>query len=195
MHPIFIELSEKYIGPRVYVRPMQKGDGEGFYKLLQENHNHLLNYVEEVKTITSIEKAEIRSRKLHGDWHNRARFVLGIFLNENDNMIGELWLEPINWEIGNIEIGYFIAKAHVGKGLVSESVKLALILIFKELGLAKAEIHVDSTNERSYSVAQRLHFKEEARIRKRVKHEDGEICDRLYYGLLKEEYEALDLSP
>lgn len=188
--PILIELEERWEGKRLYLRPMKAGDGEIFLNVLKENEDHLMEVVQEVKSIKTVEKSEIRNRVLYANWMERKRFVMGIFDMDNDELIGEMWLEPIDWKIPAVEIGYFIVKSYEGKGYVTEAVKVAMKLLFEGLKIEKAEIHTDSTNPKSYAVAERLQFTKEAILRKREKKADGIFVDRIYYGLTKEEYVA-----
>ena len=42
---------------------------------------------------------------LANDWELKERFVLGIWDKVSDEYYGQIWIEPINWELPHFEIG------------------------------------------------------------------------------------------
>ena len=103
---------------------------------------------------------------------------------ESNKMIGQIWIEPLKWDLMIFEIGYFLEKASTRKGYATEAVKRSVAFLFEVLKASKVEIHYDSNNIRSGFVAERAGFIKEAHIKNRSKLRDGSIVDRIYYGLL-----------
>lgn len=188
MNQILLNLPEEILTPRLILRPYKEGDGNEYYQLLNSNRKHLEHAVDELKKFANEEDAEIFTRNLMVDWIGRKRFVLSILDNANENFIGQIWIEPIEWKNRIFEIGYFINKNSEGKGMVTESVQYSIKFMFDYLDATKVEIHTDLTNTKSQAVAERCNFKKEAQIRNRVSLNNGETTDRLYYGLLREEF-------
>ncbi|MHA2251838.1 MAG: GNAT family N-acetyltransferase [Candidatus Kariarchaeaceae archaeon] len=191
VHPILLDIPSELESERLIVRSYQAGDGPEFFRVLRENKDHLEEFVNEVKKIKSEEEAEIRNRKLLADFIGRTRFVMGIWEKQSNSLIGEIWIESIIWDVKALELGYFVVKKYEGKGLVSEAVKRSVKFLFEDLKVNKVEIHTNDTNVRSYGVAERCGFTKEAHLRERVKTSKGEVVGRLYYGMLKKEYEDL----
>jgi RimJ/RimL family protein N-acetyltransferase len=186
--PILLELPTEFSTDRLTIRTYQQGDGKTYFELLQKNYDHLEEEASEVKKLKTSDDAEIFIRKLMADWISRKRLVLLICDKPSDEIIGQIWIEPIKWDFPLLEIGYFIDKEHEGTGRVTEAVKACLTLLFEKANAIKVEIHCKSTNVKSWRVAERCGFKKEAHLRDRVKNNQGEIGDLLYYGLLRSEY-------
>ena len=84
-----------------------------------------------------------------------------------------------------LEIGYTLHPDHWGRSYVPEAARALIDLAFKELNLHKIELSCFGYNLQSQRVAEKLGFTLEARIRDR-KDAQGNRCDDLRYGLLKE---------
>lgn len=88
------------------------------------------------------------------------------------------------------EIGYLLHPDYWGQGYMTEAVAALVEVSFTVLKLHKVEIRCFSYNKGSQRVAEKLGFTLEGRIRDR-KDAQGQRCDELEYGLLKEEWEEL----
>lgn len=186
---ILLDLPTEILTDRLLIRSYQIGDGKPYYDLLQNNYEHLQEEVGELIKFKNPEDAEIFVRKLIADWIVRKRLVLCICEKNSKEIIGQIWIEPIKWDLPLLEIGYFIDKENEGKGMVTEAVKACLDFLFDDVKAIKVEIHCKASNVKSYRVAERCGFKKEAHLRNREKNKDGVIGDRLYYGLLISEHQ------
>ncbi len=175
---------------RLLIRKYEKGDGKGLYALLErnDNRNFLVEHVDEATNVKTLEDAEVRVRQLSAFWVARNRFVMGIWLKETNEFIGNIWIEPKRWEVPSFELGYYLDQEQTGKGLATEAVKRAMKFIFDELNAHKIILITRDTNERSYKLAERLGFKKEGHLRETNK-EGNHRFGLLYYGLLRKEYE------
>ena len=191
MEPILLDIPDEIRDEELFLRPYADGDGKAFYDVLQENKDHLADTVEEMKKINKIEDAEIRNRKLKINWIERKRFVMGIWDRSSNSLIGEIWIEPLDWKVPVIEIGYFVIKKFEGKGIATRSVKLCLDFMFNKLNAHRVEIRTNDDNQKSYKVAERCGFKKEAHMRENTKLND-KIVGRYFYGLLKSEFEKIN---
>jgi len=105
---------------------------------------------------------------------------------ENDKIIGAVFIKDIDWNIPKSELGFFIDEAYQGKGIVSNAVSCIVKFCFEELQLAKLIIRSAVNNTSSRKVAENNHFLLEGIIRKDIKTYDGTIVDIAFYGLLNE---------
>lgn len=79
------------------------------------------------------------------------------------------------------------------KGLITEALKAVLQYGFSDMNLVRVEAFVATDNEASLATLRRFRFQEEGLFRKHY-HYQGENTDSLAFGLLKEEFEELNLS-
>ncbi len=94
----------------------------------------------------------------------------------------------INREIGKAETYLFASPFQLHMGIGTRAKKLICEFGFKELGLNKIYFITNEDNYASIRVNEKCGFKLEGRLRKEYLTKDGEFKDRLYFGLLKEEW-------
>ncbi len=84
-------------------------------------------------------------------------------------------------------MGYILAPAHWGKGLMTEAVRGALAFGFERLGLDRVELWIDSRNLASQRVAERTGFKRRSAFPMQYLHE-ATPHEKLVYGIRAEEW-------
>lgn len=106
--------------------------------------------------------------------------------------IGQVSLTNIDWKNRVAGIGIVIGKKDcLGKGIGTEAIELLQYFAFYKLNLNKLELSVHDFNERAIKCYKKCGFVEEGRLRQK-NYYDGEYCDSILMGNLKEEYEARD---
>ncbi len=88
------------------------------------------------------------------------------------------------------ELGYVLAPARWGQGLMREVLPVLVGHGFEVLGLHRMEARIDPGNMASIRLAERLGFRLEGRLRDRTLNEDGTREELLVFGLLRPEYQA-----
>ena len=133
---------------RLVVRKYSEGDGRDLYSLLERNHNRefLRENVEEVSSIKTEEEAEVNVRKHSDEWFARDRFVMGIWLKSEDKCVGQIWIEPKNWEVPSFEIGWFLDQGYQGRGIAEEAARRSLEFLFSNLNAHKVISITRDTN-------------------------------------------------
>ena len=178
------EIPETIESKRITIRRYQNGDGEAIYDLAERNGNckHLAGTADDVAGLKSVEEAETKALKHRAEWVNRDRFVAGIWLQ--DQFVGEIWIEPVNWEVPSFEIGWFIDKGLEGKGFAYEAADACIKFIFNELKAHKIIAKTSDTNLRSSKLAERLGFDLEGHLlESEIK--DGIRSGTLLYGFIR----------
>ena len=176
---------------RLIVRKYSEGDGRQLYLLLERNGNRefLRENVEEVASIGSKEEAEVIVRKRSAEWLARDRFVMGVWLKSEDKYVGEIWIEPKNWQVPSFEIGWFLDRGYQGRGIAEEAARRSLEFLFSNLEAHKVIAITRDTNLKSIKLIERLGFHKEGHLRESGI-QDGKRYGLLYYGMLKREFSA-----
>lgn len=87
-------------------------------------------------------------------------FFWGIFLKENNQHIGNIKLEPIDYEKKSSEFGIMIGnKNEWGRGYGTEATRLVIDFAFKELNLNRVELGVVADNAGAIKSYQKVGFK------------------------------------
>jgi RimJ/RimL family protein N-acetyltransferase len=83
-----------------------------------------------------------------------------------------------------------LLKDCTGRGYATEAARAALRYAFEIIQVVRVDLQCRVDNQASQRVAERCGFKLEGRQRLRHRKKNGELVDRLWYGLLREEWQA-----
>lgn len=75
-----------------------------------------------------------------------------------DELIGTISLHPINHEHKSALLGYWIAEAHQGHGIVSQALERLIRFAFDELDLIELELVCSTNNFKSQAIARKFGF-------------------------------------
>jgi RimJ/RimL family protein N-acetyltransferase len=173
------------------IRKYADGDGSELHLLLERNNNRnfLRENVQEVAAIKTEEEAEIRIRRHAAEWVAWDRFVMGIWLKSEIRYIGEIWIEPKNWEVPLFEIGWFLDQSYQRRGMATEAARCSLNFLFNDLNAHKVVVVTRDTNPRSARLAERLGFHKEGHFRESGI-ENGKRYGLFHYGMLRTEFSS-----
>lgn len=108
---------------------------------------------------------------------------------DSNELIGALTFFSISGTHARAEVGYSLMSRLHGQGLGKEALITALKYGFEILSLYRIEADVDPRNTASVKLLEKLNFQREGFLRQRWR-VNGEVCDSVLYGLLKEDYQA-----
>lgn len=114
---------------------------------------------------------------------------LAIVRREDDALIGQCTLFAIDTQNRRAEIGFALARAAWGQGLMTEALRALVTHGFGALDLHRIEADVDPRNARSMAALARLGFVQEGLLRERWI-VAGEVSDSAMLGLLRTEWPA-----
>lgn len=115
---------------------------------------------------------------------------------ETGRVLGTCSLADLDWANRRAEIGFALAAAHWGRGLMKQALPLLLDHAFGPLGLHRLEADVDPRNAPSLHLLETLGFRREGYLRERHRQEadgsdhQGEWQDSVFLGLLAGEWEG-----
>jgi ribosomal-protein-alanine N-acetyltransferase len=194
MHKLLLDIPTQIETKRLRLRPYQAGDGPMYYAVSQKNRAHLAPF-ESGNVIMSIkteEDAEVAVRDLAAAWVARECFFMGAFDKETGDFVAQIYIGPINWDLPEFLVGYFVEVDHEGHGYVTEALKGALQFIFEHLKAHRVSLECADTNVRSCRVAERCGMVREGHTRENKQNADGTYRGDLKFGLLRQEFEALN---
>jgi ribosomal-protein-alanine N-acetyltransferase len=193
MHKFLLEIPSEFESERLYLRSYRAGDGALYHAVSLRNREHLARYESGnvVMQIKSEEDAEIMVRDLAADWVSRKSFFIGAFDKLDRHFVAQVYVGPVNWDLPEFQIGFFVDKDHEGKGYMSEAVRAVLKFVFEHLKAHRVSAECDETNLRSIQVLERCGMVREGLLRENKKNIDGSVSGTLYYGLLRKEYQQL----
>ena len=116
--------------------------------------------------------------------HSNTSLVMAVVNTENDDHIGNISLQSINWIDRNAEIAFLLGeKSYWGKGRMLEAGKLIIKHGFNSLNLHRIYCGTSSQNIGMQKLAEKLEMTIEG-IRKEALFNNGTYDDIIEYGIL-----------
>jgi RimJ/RimL family protein N-acetyltransferase len=130
------------------------------------------------------EKVELL-RQFRGKFDLGQDFTYGIFTPDETEVVGGTGLHT---RIGDdaLEIGYWIRASRAGAGLGTESTAAVTRVAFELTEVDRVEIRCEPDNERSRAIPRKLGYREEATLRRRLRHPDPR--DVVVYSLFRDDF-------
>jgi RimJ/RimL family protein N-acetyltransferase len=122
---------------------------------------------------------------IHEGYRTSSLYQWGI--EHAGRVVGTCTLGGIDWENRRAEIGFALARAAWGQGLMPDALTALINHAFEELQLHRIEADVDPRNSTSLRLLERLGFRQEGYLRERY-FKDGEIQDSVIFGLLRKDF-------
>jgi ribosomal-protein-alanine N-acetyltransferase len=151
------------VGAPIYLRAFETSDAEELLGLRLKNRAWLQAFEpirpERMWTLSE----QRRELELEGELRREdRRYVHGIFLSDDDRMVGRVSLDNIvrgAWQ--NATIGYFVDQEHNGRGIATQAVTDAVRFAFNEIGLHRVQAGVMPRNVGSIRVVEKAGFRYE----------------------------------
>jgi len=116
---------------------------------------------------SSVEITSQFIRRCVGSWHAETAFPYVLALRDNDAVVGMLEVRPT---ANRANIGYVLAKAYWGRGLMAEAIRAFATLAFSDLSFFRVEATCDVENRASARVLEKSGFVREGRLARYTVH-------------------------
>jgi RimJ/RimL family protein N-acetyltransferase len=172
---------------RLVVRCYEPSDARLLMESVQESVEHLKPWMPWAHEEPLPFEQKLRGvKRFRGKFDLQEDYVYGIFNPEETRLIGGTGLHT---RLGDrqLEIGYWIHKDFINKGLVTESTAALVKVAFEVIHVHRIEIHCDPGNQASASIPRKLGFTHEGTLKQKTPFLDR-WSDSMVWGLLEEEY-------
>ncbi|MDO8827577.1 GNAT family N-acetyltransferase [Methylophaga sp.] len=158
---------------------------EELYDLVDSNRQHLRQWLPWLDANTSPSDTEYFIKSVISQYESGKGPQYAMFYDAA--MCGVCGFHQID-EANKIgSIGYWLSKAHSGKGIMTKSVMALIEIGFRDYGFNRIEIACATENSKSRAIPERLGFKLEGVFRERHKHY-GKYVDLAIYSMLAAEF-------
>jgi ribosomal-protein-serine acetyltransferase len=158
--------------------------GEKF-ALIEANRDYLRRWLPWVDREKSLEDALAFIRRATEQAERNDGFHAGIW--RQDRLVGAIGLHYVDWAHRKTEMGYWVAEAEQGQGIITRCCRALLERIFDDWKLNRVVIFCAAQNQRSRAIPERLGFTHEGTYRQAEWLYDH-FVDLAGYGLLAEEW-------
>ena len=177
-------LKDLYTGDRIKLTGPAEGDAAAFEQWGRDS---------EFMRLIDTGIAHPSYARLLQDETSPADFEFRIRLLDSNKLIGFVGVHDIQWNNQTGVLGIGIGSPeHRSHGYGSEALNLMLQFAFEELNLHRVTLYSISYNERALKTYEKAGFTEEGRLRQAI-YRDGVRYDQVYMGILRHEWESLNL--
>lgn len=157
-------------GKEIYLRPFEMSDAEALFELQIRNRELFQRTAPtQPENFYTLECQQDYIKNGIEQQENGQRFGFGIFLKENDQLIGNIMIANIRrGPSQSCIMGYSLDQAYNGRGYTTEAVSYVLNFAFRELKLHRVEAGVMPSNTGSIRVLEKSGFTREGLSRENL---------------------------
>ncbi|HSG16341.1 MAG TPA: GNAT family protein [Anaerolineae bacterium] len=178
---------------RLILRCWEPADAPLLEVAVDESLDHLLPWMPWAKHEPSDFQTRIDTlRRFRGNFDLGKDFIYGIFDAEESQVLGGTGLhtrvQDAAPEFPAREIGYWIHKDHVNRGLATEATAALTRVAFEVDRVDRVEIRCEPQNVRSAAIPRKLGFQHEATLARRLRNTYGEPRETSIWSLFADDY-------
>lgn len=173
------------VDEKIVLQRVNHNDTSAVYRLIDKNRLLLRQWLPFVDATTSEEQTESFIRSLF----NPASRELIFTIRYVDEIAGLVGYKDIDRNNKKLEIGYWIAPAFEGRGMVTASAKVMVDQAFKKMHMNRVQIKCAVENQRSSNIPRRLGFTLEG-VERAGELLNGRFVDLEIYSMLKRDWQS-----
>ena len=175
--------------PRLLLRPWSPGDAPALVAAVTASLDHLRPWMRWAEAPPDLEATLAQLRRLRADFDRDHDHTYGVFDAGGDAILGGCGLHG-RLDAGALEIGYWVAAGHSGRGLATELAGALTRAAFAVHRVHRVEIHCDPANLASARVAAKLGYRHEATLAERIERADGSWRASMIWTMMAAELAA-----
>ena len=168
--------------PRLTLRPPRMADAVAIFAYAKDEQ--VARYVLWDSHL-SLRDSRLALRAIRQGNRTRGIITFAICPRQSDQLIGTIGPVWVDWGNRACEVGFSMARAHWGQGLMTEALSAFLRYAFFDLGLNRVEGQYDLRNPASGRVMHKAGMAYEGKLRQRLFYK-GEYADVGLYAVIRE---------
>jgi RimJ/RimL family protein N-acetyltransferase len=178
-----IALSDGYL----LIRPFRVEDLNPMYEAVRESIWEVSPWLPWCHPDYRIEDTSAFIMSREDAWRNKGEYGFAVCDAKTGKFLGGVGISQINQIYKCANLGYWVRSSCVGRGVASQSARLAARFGLEELGLQRIEILVATENFASQRAAEKSGAVREGVLRKRLL-VNGQPQDAIVYSLVAEDF-------
>jgi ribosomal-protein-serine acetyltransferase len=167
------------------LRHVALDDAQRLIALIDENRDYLRRWMHWVDATQSVDDINgFIQRALDQTAKNQGPVCAILHCG---NIIGVCGYKPIDSQNKSGELGYWLAEAFAGRGIMTACVRAMAGYAFEQFQLNRIEIHAATKNTGSRKIAERLGFRHEGTLRE-AEWVNDRFLDQEVYAILRHEW-------
>jgi RimJ/RimL family protein N-acetyltransferase len=174
--------------PNLELRSYTGIDVSALLALIDRNRQQLMqSFAPIAKAVVRAADADAFVKSSADQWTSKKEFIYGIWHKPSKELIGQLKVKTIVWDIPAAELSYFICQSSRRKGFATEAVSATLRATIGQMRFKRICLRIIASNAESLRLAGKLGFKREGLHRSEFRCGFGELHDIYHYALTSED--------
>jgi ribosomal-protein-serine acetyltransferase len=174
------------LGDDRLLRPLEDGDADELFALIDANRDHLAHWMPFVGQTRGAADSLAFIRAARRQHEENRGMQLAVI--QQEQIIGVAGFHAIDWTRRSTSIGYWLAADRQGAGTMTTAVSALLNHAFDRWELTRVEIRAGVANRRSRAIPERLGFREEGVLRS-AERIGTRVIDHVVYVMTASEWE------
>jgi|SRR5579871_4557976 len=175
------------LGNGVELRLLEERHAPAAFGAIERNREYLRKWLPWVDTSRTLDDTRRFIRTSLKQFAKNEGFAAGIW--QGADYIGTIGFHKVDWLNRKVELGYWIAEAFQGRGIMTSACNAVIEHAFQEWALNRVEIHCAVENTKSCAIPKRLGFRLEGTLRE-AQLVSGRALDIKVFGLLAREWKT-----
>ncbi len=167
------------------LRLVEERHAPAVFSCIDKNRDSLREWLPWVDHSTHVEFTRNFIRSALNRFAEQCAVQAGVWVGRE--FVGMVGYHSVDWLNHRTELGYWIAPAYEGRGLMTESCRALTGHAFHELGLNRVEIRCATGNQRSRAIPKRLSYQEEG-VQRQAQLLHDRYVDLVVYSMLASDW-------
>ncbi|MGD0506032.1 MAG: GNAT family protein [Steroidobacteraceae bacterium] len=147
---------------RLDLRPYVNADALMLWTLIEGNRDLLQrNFAPLTKALAQLAGATNFVTESTNKWKARKEYVFGVWQRTPHELVGQIKIKNIAWEIPAAELSYFISRFAHRQGFATEALEAVVVSAFDALHFERLFLRIIASNIESVGLAKKLGFRRE----------------------------------
>ncbi|CAG9001102.1 MAG: hypothetical protein CENE_03118 [Candidatus Celerinatantimonas neptuna] len=156
---------------------------EELHEVVRNSQLRLKEFLPWAREVISLQKTELNLQQAIENFSSMSHELrFSIIDRQSDQLLGLISLKIVDPLVPFFEIGYWLGNCAVGRGIMSQSVKLVEHFAIDILKAKRIEIVTAASNRRSRAVAERCGYHQDALFRHHRRLPSGAMDDTVVYS-------------
>jgi ribosomal-protein-serine acetyltransferase len=170
--------------PRLELRGYCPAEVDDIFAMIDRNRELLTqNFAPLAKSLFHAADVANYVRDSADKWNTGKEFTFGIWQKSTAQLVGQIKVKSIVWEVPAAELSYFVDAASQRRGNASEAICAILRSAFDELHFRRICLRIIASNARSLLLAKKLGFRYEGICKNAFRCGFDLVHDVHYYAL------------
>jgi RimJ/RimL family protein N-acetyltransferase len=184
IQPLRLEIPAEITTERLILRCPRISDGATMIEAVRASLAELQRWLPWATDDYDVQSAEDWCRRAAAKFLTREEAPYLMFDRNTDRHVGGISCFAQGWSVPKFEIGYWLAPADSGRGLMTEAVVAVTRMAFESFQARRIEIRCDVENHRSRRVAERAGYQLEGTLRNECRTND-QLRNTCVYAVVK----------